>query len=678
MCGIAGFVQFSAGLGTSEQQDRLRRMIATIRHRGPDANDVWTDGTCGLAHARLSIIDLSSAAGQPMPSHDGKYRIVFNGEIYNYQEIRAELSRRGCTFRTQSDTETILEGYRIWGDAVIDRLRGMFAFAIWDPGRQRMLLARDRLGKKPLYWAKIGNSFVFGSELKALVAWPGLDRTPDHVSIDQYLTYQYIPAPRTIFKDVNKLKAAHKLIVEHHGGNWRVGDPEQYWRLPTPNSKPAWMFDARQKQEELISLLKESVRLRMISDVPLGAFLSGGVDSSAVVAMMAQVSDRPVKTFSIGSPHPEYDETKYARQVAERYGTDHEELILEPNAADVLQRLIWHYNEPYADASMIPTYYVSELARRHVTVVLNGDGGDEALMGYPRYDTVRKLAEFDMVPQALAPIARRLVGQLPGAIRAGKHQATFERFMQRMAERGERYSRRYAFTIVSMPDEMKQSVYGPAMREQLATSALDLLDPLFDEANDFLSGANWADTHVYLPEDLMVKVDVASMSVSLEPRSPLLDHKLMEWAFELPASVKTPGGIAKGLFKKAMEPYLPHELLYRPKMGFGCPIDHWLRSDLKEIAYDILLSDRATSRGIIERGAVERMLDEHVNMVAAHHTRLFALLNLELWFRMWLDVSPEQSLERPSLGDRIGGPVTVPPYGQSLEHGGIGASPHAG
>jgi asparagine synthase (glutamine-hydrolysing) len=667
MCGIAGFVQFSAGLETSSQEARLRRMIATIRHRGPDASDIWTDNTCGLAHARLSIIDLSSAAGQPMTTHDGKYWVVFNGEIYNYQEIRTALIGRGCSFRTQSDTETILEGYRIWGDKVIDHLRGMFAFALWDPARQRMLLARDRLGKKPLYWARIGETFVFGSELKAIVSWPGLNRSPNHAAIDQYLTYQYIPAPLTIFEGVSKLEAANKLIVERKNDRWVVGTPERYWRLPTPSSKPAWMFDARQKQEELINLLKESIRLRMISDVPLGAFLSGGVDSSAVVAMMAQVSDRPVKTFSIGSPHPEYDETKYARQVAERYGTDHEELILEPNAADVLQRLVWHYNEPYADASMIPTYYVSEMARRHVTVVLNGDGGDEALMGYPRYDTVRGLAEFDAVPKSLAPLARRLAGALPSFVRTGPHQVKLDRFMQRMSERNERYSRRYAFTIVSMPDSMKQEAYGPAMQEHLATSALDLLDPFFDEANDFLSGANWADTHLYLPEDLMVKVDVASMSVSLEPRSPLLDHKLMEWAFSLPASVKTPGGIAKGLFKKAMEPYLPNELLYRPKMGFGCPIDHWLRADLKEIAYDILLSDRATKRGIIKREIVERMLDEHVNMVSAHHTRLFALLNLELWFRMWLDASPEEALERPELGARLGGgemPASQPSVGE--------------
>jgi asparagine synthase (glutamine-hydrolysing) len=303
---------------------------------------------------------------------------------------------------------------------------------------------------------------------------------------------------------------------------------------------------------------------------------------------------------------------------------------------------------------MIPTYYVCQMAREHVTVALNGDGGDEAQIGYPRYDTVRRLAEYDAVPRAIAPAAARLIDNLPGRLRHGRHGPTLDRFVQRMAERGNANSRRYAFTIVSMADAQKAEAYGPAMQSFLATSALDLLDPYFEEAPDFVSGANWADTHVYLPDDLMVKVDIASMAVSLESRSPLLDHKLMEWSFSLPQAVKTPGGVAKGLFKKAMEPYLPHDLLYRPKMGFGCPIDHWLRSDLKEIAYDVLLDPRAAQRGIVEPAYVKRMLDEHVSGANAHHTRLFALLNLELWFRMWADQPAEAALERPAIGAPIG------------------------
>jgi asparagine synthase (glutamine-hydrolysing) len=381
----------------------------------------------------------------------------------------------------------------------------------------------------------------------------------------------------------------------------------------------------------------------MISDVPLGAFLSGGVDSSAVVAMMAQLSGQPVKTFSIGFPHQEYDETRYARMVAERYGTEHHELILEPNAADVLARLIWHYNEPYSDASMIPTFYVSQLARRHVAVALNGDGGDEAFIGYPRYDTVRSLMGMDHVSRGVARWGARLLEMLP----ASESRATLAR---RLRERVVANSRRYAFTIVSMSDDQKQAGYGPAMREHLGASALDLLDPLFAAAPDFLSGANWSDTHVYLPDDLLVKVDVASMAVSLESRSPLLDHKLMEWAFSLPVDVKTPGGIAKGLFKRAMEPHLAHDLLYRPKMGFGCPIDHWLRTDLREMAQDLLLSPRFAQRGLVDRAFVAQMFDEHMTGRQAHHTRLFALLNLELWFRMWFDQAPSAALVPPALG----------------------------
>lgn len=615
MCGIAGFLRLDSEIPRSEGLARLSRMTQAIAHRGPDGEGAWTDGRCGLGHRRLAVIDLTPAGAQPMQTADARFTIVFNGEIYNFQEIRRELEEAGAAFASNSDTEVILEGYRRWGDAVIDRLRGMFAIALWDAPRQRLLLVRDRLGKKPLYFARSGDAFIFGSELKALVAWPGFDRTPDLAAIHQYFTYQYISAPLSGFASASKLPPAHKLVVERRGDSWRVGEPQRYWSLPPPTSRPASNFDPRAEEERLVGLLRESIRLRMISDVPLGAFLSGGVDSSAVVALMADQSPRPIRTFSIGSPYPEYDETKYAREVAARYGTDHEEVVLEAKAADILEKLVWHFSEPFADASMIPTYYVSEIARRRVTVALNGDGGDEAFLGYPRYDTVRRLsADIDPAPgrQGIA-----------------------------------RDSERYAFTVVSMSDDQKRSGYGEKMRGFLDRSSLDLLDPYFDQSPDFVSGANWADTHVYLPGDLLPKVDIASMAVSLEPRSPLLDHVLLEWAYSLPADIKAPGGVAKGLFKKAMEPYLSRDLLYRPKMGFGCPIDHWLRTDLKEMACDVLLSDRAASRGYLKREFVARMLDEHINNVNAHHTRLFALLNLELWHRIWVDQPVEQALISP-------------------------------
>jgi asparagine synthase (glutamine-hydrolysing) len=651
MCGIAGFLQLDHVIDQNTAFARMNRMVDVIRHRGPDDRGVWTDGVAGLAQARLSIIDLSAAGHQPMPSGDRTCWITFNGEIYNFQEIRTQLELRGVTFKSHSDTEVILEGYRVWGDAVIDHLRGMFAFALWDQTRQRLLLARDRLGKKPLYWAKVGDALVFGSELKALVAWPGLDRSIDYAAIDQYLSFSYIMAPRTIFANVSKLPAAHKMVVERdRAGGWKVGEPEAYWRLTKPSTAPSFLYDPRAQQEELVRLLKESTRLRMISDVPLGAFLSGGVDSSAVVAMMALQSDKPVKTFSIGFPNDDYDETRYARQVAERYGTDHEELILEPKAADILPRLIWHHNEPFADPSMIPTYYVSEMARQHVTVALNGDGGDEAFIGYGRYDTARTLSSLGGVPKVLAPLVAAGLKITPRMLTQGKYGDKLRRIAQALSEQGGKESQRIAFTIVYFMDYQKRNGYGSAMQEFMEGSALDHIQPYFDQAPSLVSGLNWSDTHTYLPENLMPKVDVASMSVSLEGRSPLLDHKLMEWAFTLPEAVKTPSGISKGLFKKAMEPYLPHDLLYRPKMGFGCPIDHWLRGDLRDLAYDVLLSDSAAQRGIISRDYVREMLDMHVSGREAHHTRLFALLNLELWFRMWSDQTPEAALNRPPIG----------------------------
>jgi asparagine synthase (glutamine-hydrolysing) len=650
MCGIAGFLQLSGEIDRETAQRRLHRMVDAIRHRGPDDRGIWADGVCGLGHARLSVIDLSSAAHQPMTTADGKFWIVFNGEIYNFQEIRRDLEARGVRFKSHSDTEVILEGYRAWGDAIIDRLRGMFALVLWDPGEQRLLLVRDRLGKKPLYFARVGDTLVFGSELKALVAWPGLDRTIDYAAVDQYLSLSYIVAPRTIFKHVSKLPAAHKLVVTRKREDWIIGQPERYWRLPAPNKRPSALYNPLELQEELVEILKEATRLRMISDVPLGAFLSGGVDSSAVVAMMAIQSDKPVKTFSIGFPNQEYDETGYARQVAERYATDHEELILEPHAADILPRLIWHYNEPYADPSMIPTYYVSAMARQHVTVALNGDGGDEAFIGYGRYDTARQLSKLDYIPSDLAPHLAKALRYLPASINQGRHGARLRALAQRLMERGVKNSQRIAFTIVYFMDFQKRAGYGPAMSQFLEGSALDAIQPYFDEAPSLVSGLNWSDIHTYLPENLMPKVDVASMSVSLEGRSPLLDHKLMEWALSLPEGVKTPNGVSKGLFKRAMEPYLSHDLLYRPKMGFGCPIDHWLRGELKEMAYDVLLSDRAAARGIVEHNYVRELLDAHVSGREAHHTRLFALLNLELWFRMWADQSTDAALERPPIG----------------------------
>ena len=382
MCGIGGFLLAGVRFPRDELESRLWTMIATVRHRGPDDEGVWSDNRAGLAHARLSVIDLSPAGHQPMASADGTVWITFNGEIYNFAEIRRDLEKAGYRFHSRSDTEVIVNGWHAWGPRIFSRLRGMFALAIWDRRSRRLVLARDRIGKKPLYYAATADAFLFGSEIKALLAWPELPRTPDLSTIDRYLTWGYVPAPYTAFEGIRKLEAAHYLVIETRADGFVGPELVRYWRLPEPRTvrRCRGISDLR---HELVRQLEDAVRLRMVSDVPLGAFLSGGVDSSAVVAMMARIGGGTIKTFSIGFSAGQYDETYYARMVAQRYATDHQEFVVEPDAVAVLPRLVWHYGEPFADPSAIPTYYVSEAARRKVTVALNGDGGDECFLVTP-------------------------------------------------------------------------------------------------------------------------------------------------------------------------------------------------------------------------------------------------------------------------------------------------------
>ena len=645
MCGIGGFLIVRTAATRNQLEARLWRMIATLRHRGPDDEGVWTDGRAGLAHARLSIIDLSPAGHQPMASTDGAVWITYNGEIYNFAEIRQELEALGYPFRSRSDTEVIVNGWHAWGPKVFTRLRGMFALGIWDRRSQRLVLARDRLGKKPLYYAPTATAFLFGSEIKALLTWPGLSRTADLSAIDSYLTFGYVAAPQTAFTGILRLPAAHYLVLDVLPDG-SLGEPElvRYWRLPGPR-RARRHRGAADLCRELVAQLEEAVRLRLISDVPVGAFLSGGVDSSAVVATMARVGGGRVKTFSIGFSAKEYDETRYARMVAERYATDHEEFIVEPDAIAVLPQLIWHYGEPFADPSAIPTYYVSEMARRKVTVALNGDGGDECFLGYPRYKAMHYLSRLDGMPRWCRVGLGRSLALAPPAL---QRRFKIPRIRALLEAPDQRPSRRYAFTIIYFTDDDKIVGYGDAMHEHLADAPLDLFDPFFAEADSLVSGANWADIHTYLPDDLMVKVDVASMAHGLESRSPLLDHVFMEWAAQLPEQVNMARGETKALFKSAMEPYLPNDLLYRPKMGFGCPVDRWLRSALKEFAYDTLLSQSARERGLFQPPYVRELLEEHCAFTRDHHTRLWALLVLELWFQMWIDAPADTGVFHPS------------------------------
>ena len=648
MCGIAGFVALKSGDLEFDHLARLRAMIGAVRHRGPDDEGVWSDGVCGLAHARLSIIDLSPAGHQPMSSPDGRIWVSYNGEIYNFMDLRRELESLGHVFCSRSDTEVLVHGYAAWGVEVVDRLRGMFAIALWDQAERRLLLVRDRFGKKPLFWCRAGNALVFGSEIKAILAWPGIDRSPDLVAIDDYLSLQYVPAPRTAFAAIRKLPAAHLMVVDAgSGADAAIGEATRYWQLPRPNA-PKCRRSVRGVVGELVERLAEAVRLRLISDVPLGAFLSGGVDSSAIVALMSRLGAAPVKTFSIGFQNAVFDETRYARMVAERYETDHQEFIVEPDAAAVIPRLVWHYGEPFADPSMIPTYYVSELARQKVTVALNGDGGDEAFLGYPRYSACRVLSRLDVLPHSLRHTAGAAIARLPAPLKA-RYERRLNALAGLLRSADTRPSQRYAFMITYFMDYQKREGYAEAMESFLDGSALDKLDAYFAEAPNLVTGANWADIHTYLPDDLMVKVDVASMAHALETRSPLLDHVFMEWAAGLPYSMKMAGGETKAIFKRAMEPYLPHEVLYRKKMGFGCPVGDWLRQDLREMAHDVLLSSAASARGIFQKAYVERLLAEHVSNRVQHDTRLWALLMLELWFRMWVDQPSDWALMRPAL-----------------------------
>jgi asparagine synthase (glutamine-hydrolysing) len=638
MCGIAGALLAHSALPAPEIEARLWQMISTIRHRGPDDEGVWTDGLCGLAHARLSIIDLSPAGHQPIASSDGTVWLTYNGEIYNFADLRDELMARGYVFRSRTDSEVIVNGWHAWGPALFARLRGMFALALWDRRTRRLVLARDRLGKKPLYYMPGPGAFLFGSEIKAVLAWPGVPRVPNLRAIDDYLSLQYVPAPDTAFTGIFKLPAAHYLTIEADAaGGWHVPEPVRYWELPQPQASSA-ARPAADLQAELVAHLEEAVRLRLVADVPLGAFLSGGIDSSSIVAMMARAGSGRVKTFSIGFTDRQYDERHYARLVAERYGTEHEEFVVEPDAVAVLPKLVWHYGEPFADPSAIPTYYVSEMARRRVTVALNGDGGDEAFLGYLRYRAMRYLAQLDRLPNAARVALAQLLGVAPNTLQR-KFQLGRIRDILQIDE--DVPAQRYGAALAFFSDRDKTAGYGDAMRSERAPSALDRLGPYFGGGSDLVEGANRADIHTYLPDDLMVKVDVASMAHGLETRSPLLDHVLLEWAARIPADIKMKSSTTKALFKAAMMPFLPAEILHRKKMGFGVPLERWFRNELRELASDTLLGQRARERGIMRSDYVRRLLDDHAAGRQNHHTRLWALLMLELWFRSWIDEAAE-------------------------------------
>jgi asparagine synthase (glutamine-hydrolysing) len=618
VCGIAGFVDHD--LDAEHACALLSDMTDIIRHRGPDDDGHWLGDGVGLGMRRLSIIDVQGGK-QPITNEDGSVIVVFNGEIYNYQQLRRELEATGHQFATNSDTETIVHAYEQDGLDFVRRLRGMFAIAIWDRHRRRLILTRDRFGKKPLHYTFYGRRLLFGSEIKSLLLAPGLRRELDAEAINQYFTYGYIPAPRTAFVGIEKLPAGYTLAFED--GRMQL---HRYWQLDfTPRSADGEETAARRVRE----LLLEAVRMRLISEVPLGAFLSGGIDSSSVVALMSQVATERVKTFSIGFEEQDYNELEYARLVARRYGTDHHEFIVRPNLLDVLPRLVWAFDEPFADASMVPTYYVSKLAREHVTVALSGDGGDELFGGYNSY--LRGMRELRLstrigLLRALGPAVSAL---LPEGMR-GKN---------RLQNLGLPPEERFTEAMSVLPSRLRHRLLQPEFVFQGASDPrLVQRDRFADVARlDLFTQMQHVDVETYLPYDILVKVDKASMFTSLETRAPLLDHVLAEYVASLPHDVRNPGGQPKHILKRAVDDLLPRENLVRSKMGFGLPVEHWLRGELRELAYDVLHSQQARCRGVIDTQQVEQLLDTHQRRARNHTRPIWTWLCFELWCRTYLD-----------------------------------------
>lgn len=626
MCGIDGILYHDRAQVVPEKL--IERMNDVLRHRGPDDRGVWVRGNVGLGQARLSIIDLSPLGHQPMCNEDGTVWITFNGEIYNFLELKEELLHKGHHFRSHTDTETILHLWEEMGPACVERLRGMFAIALWDERQQTLFLARDRVGKKPLFYAALPDRFIFGSEIKAILQDEDFEVAPDLEAIHYYLTYQSVPAPFSAFKGVKKLPPAHTLLVKD--GKVTI---QRYWDL-SYRQKRSVIGEAgeRELQEEIIERLREAVRIRLMSDVPLGAFLSGGVDSSIVVALMAGLMDQPVKTFSIGFAEDEYNELPYARMVAERYHTDHHEFIVKPDAQAIFPELVWHYNEPFADSSAIPTYYVSKLARQYVTVVLTGDGGDENFAGYPRYQNTGEHLLKTNYPSWL----RRMI-KVPLGLRVFPRR-TFKDLLRLIDLAQDKLL--YYQRITHFYEYYQQFLYTPAFFERLhGKMAVDIMLDKYrqSDATNFLDSTLYLDFNLYLPDTLMTKTDIAGMTHSLEARMPILDHQFMEFVATIPPELKLKDGtISKYIFKKAAEPYLPNDVIYRKKMGFGVPTDHWFRNELKEMTYDTLLSQRALERGYFNRDYVQSLLDRH-QAGENYQYLIWNLLMLEMWHLMFID-----------------------------------------
>lgn len=609
-------------------------MTRILSYRGPDDEGYYIDQHVGLGHRRLSIIDLSPSGREPLGNEDGSIQLVFNGEIYNFKSLRNELEKRGHQFSSETDAEVIIHGYEEWREEIVQKLQGMFAFALWDENRKHLFLARDRVGKKPLvyYFDKKQGIFLFASELKALLQHPIVGRTINKQGLSDYLSYGYVPAPQTIFEGIFKVMPGHILTIDATG----TLKTQSYWDI----SFTVQNRTEEEAQRQLLRLLEESTRLRMMSDVPLGAFLSGGIDSSAVVAMMSKIrkeeAGEDVKTFSIGFEESGFDERKYARIVAEHCGTDHKEFIVKPDLTNILPQLVWYYNEPFSDSSAIPSFYVAQMARKHVTVALNGDGGDESFAGYDRYAVHKASLLFNTLPTFIKKSAYTATTALPEPL-ATKH--LFKKIKRFVSASFMTPEERYLFFLTMFTDDEKNSLVLPSSFSSSVQKSSRIHKINFSASKNysFLSQTQYLDFKRYLPDDLLVKMDIATMANSLEARSPFLDQNLIEFAATLPPSLKLHGFNKKYILKKALRPFLPRSILHRKKMGFSVPVGAWLRNDLRSLAEEVVLSRTALQRGYFNKTFIEKLFAQHCSGKKDHSPRLWNLLWLELWHRVYVD-----------------------------------------
>jgi asparagine synthase (glutamine-hydrolysing) len=618
MCGIAGIAAVE-GLASTDV-GLVDAMLRSLAHRGPDDHYAINDRHMAMGARRLAIIDLDTGR-QPLSNEDGTIWVSQNGEIYDYLELRAELSGRGHVLKTKGDTEAIVHAYEEYGERFPEKLRGMFAVALWDAGHQRLVLARDRLGKKSLYWRLADGRLSYGSELKALLADPTMPREIDREALALYLQYQYIPAPRTIFKGVYKLPPASILV-------WEGGEPRitRYW---SPSYEPKERRTPQEDVEECLRLLRESVRLRLRSDVPVGVFLSGGMDSSVVTALMVEASDRPVRTFSIGFAEEAYNELPYARAVASYLGTDHTDEIVTIDALELLPKLAYHYDEPFGDPSAMPTFRVAQLAGAELKVVLTGDGGDESFGGYTRYQFQQRMHLLTRMPgsRIMANTAQWALSRTPVSQRTRQRAARWQQ-LERMNP-DQRYT---GLVSIIQPDVIRQLLGGFEGSDQSAY----LEDALAAGPSDPLDRLLRADLHTYLPEDLLVKMDRATMANSLEARAPLLDHKVVEFAAKLPSDRKIHRGQTKVILRAVAKTLLPAKLIDRPKMGFGIPLNEWFRGGLGDAYADLVLAGDSAIRDYMDQKVAATLLDEHRSGLLTHGYQMWVLLMFEQWARTWV------------------------------------------